>query len=644
MNEREEILPYINSPEDLKKLDVPNLAQLAREIREYIISTVSNTGGHLAPSLGAVELTLVLHYIFDTPRDKIVWDVGHQAYPHKIITGRREAFKTIRQHNGISGFPKITESPYDTFGVGHASTAISAGFGIATARDLAGDDYHVVSVVGDGALTGGLAYEGLNNAGASGRDFVVVLNDNSMSISPNVGAISKYLTNIISNPFYNRIKSEVWDLTGKFDRMGPRIRWAARRIQEGLKAFVMPGIFFERLGFRYFGPIDGHNISLMIRIFREVKNLKGPIIVHVLTKKGKGFKPAEENAPVFHGLGQFDPKTGELKKKASVPTYSKVFGQTMVEIAEKNDKVVAITAAMALGTGLSQFAEKYPNRLFDVGIAEGHAVTFAAGLAIQGLKPVAAIYSSFLQRSYDQIIHDVALQKLPVVFAIDRAGIVGDDGPTHHGVFDIAFLRTVPDLVVMVPANEEELRQMLWTAIEYKDGPVAIRYPRGQAEGVPMSDKLEALPIGKSQVVRKGKDVAIIAVGHMVSKALKAAQILHDEDKLSVEVINARFIKPLDADMLEHVMSRFKLVLTAEEGVLNGGFGSEVAEFFSDHKAKYIELIRMGIPDRFVDQGDRTILLEELGLSVDGLVAAVRQSETFHDLVKSNKFREILRL
>ena len=644
MTQNESLLSQINSPQDLRELDVPSLAQLARELRQYIISTVAHTGGHLAPSLGVVELTLVLHYMFDTPNDKIVWDVGHQTYAHKIITGRREEFKTIRQHGGISGFPKIAESPYDTFGVGHASTAISAALGLATARDLSGQNFHVVSVVGDGALTGGLAYEGLNNAGASGRDLIVILNDNSMSISPNVGAISKYLTNLISNPIYNRIKNEVWDLTGKFEKMGPRIRWAAQRMREGLKAFIIPGVIFEKLGFRYFGPIDGHNISALIRLFREVKKLKGPILIHVLTKKGKGFKPAEENASIFHGLGQFDPKTGELAKKSTIPSYTSVFSQAMVDIAAKNDKVVAITAAMSLGTGLNKFAQTFPDRFFDVGIAEQHAVTFAAGLATEGLKPVAAIYSSFLQRSYDQIIHDVALQKLPVVFAIDRAGIVGDDGPTHHGVFDLAYLRTIPDLVIMVPKDEEELRHMLWTAIQYQDGPVAVRYPRGQAEGVALTEYFHSLAIGRSQTMLTGRDVAIIAVGNMVYKALQAAEVLQQEENLSVEVINARFVKPVDAEMLTRVISRFKLVVTVEEGILNGGFGSEVAEFIADQKAKYIELVRLGIPDKFVDQGDRRILLEEVGLSRDGIVRAVRESETFHDLVKSQKFRDFFKI
>ncbi len=638
------ILPKINSPADIKNLDVPALAQLAKELRQNIITTLSETGGHLAPSLGVVELSLVLHHIYDAPRDKIVWDVGHQAYVHKIITGRREQFRTLRQHGGISGFPKVAESPYDAFGVGHASTAISAAFGIACARDLSGEDYRVIAVVGDGALTGGLAYEGLNNAGASGRDLVVVLNDNSMSISPNVGAISKYLTNLIANPLYNKIKNEIWDITGKFSTMGSRIRWAARRMEEGLKAFVMPGVLFERLGFRYFGPIDGHNIAALLHIFREARQLKGPILVHVLTKKGKGYKPAEENASIFHGLGKFDLHTGEPISSGRTPTYTQVFGETIVELAQKDEKIVAITAAMALGTGLSTFARQFPNRFYDVGIAEEHAVTFAAGLALQGYRPVVAIYSSFLQRSYDQIIHDVALQNLPVIFAIDRAGLVGDDGPTHHGVFDLAFLRTIPNMVIMVPKDEEELRHMLHTAMQHNSGPIAIRYPRGHGEGVSLNKDLISLPIGSSELLRRGTSVAFLAAGPMVHKALMAAEILQREDGLSAAVINARFVKPIDGKMLDEVASQFRLVLTLEEGIIKGGFGSEVAEFFAEKMAKSVELIRCGIPDRFVDQGDRNRLLEELGLSAAGIVQTVRKSATYPDLAKTHRFRELFKI
>lgn len=625
----DKILPTIQSPADIRTLDIPQLAQLSREIRDYIIKTLATTGGHLAPSLGVVELTLVLHYLYDTPRDKIVWDVGHQAYAHKIITGRREEFKSIRQHDGISGFPKISESPYDAYGVGHASTAISAALGMACARDLAGEDYRILAVVGDGALTGGLSFEGMNNAGASGRDMVVVLNDNTMSISPNVGAISRYLTHLIANPLYNRMKNDIWEMTGKFDRMGPKIRWAARRIEESVKGFVTPGIVFERLGFRYFGPIDGHNIARLTHVFRQVRELGGPIFVHVLTKKGKGFAPAEKNAPIFHGLGKFDPKTGEIIKSTTRPTYTKIFGRTMVELARKNEKLVCITAAMALGTGLSELAEEFPERFFDVGIAEGHAVTFAGGLAAQGMLPVVAIYSSFLQRGYDQIIHDVALQKLPVIFAIDRAGVVGDDGPTHHGVFDLAYLRAVPNLVIMVPKDEEELRHMLWTATKYKKGPVAIRYPRGAGEGVSLSESYISVPIGVSEVLREGRDAVILGVGPILSKALAAAEVLQNADQISVKVVNARFVKPLDGEMLTRIASHHNLIITVEEGTLKGGFGSEVAEFLADRNISSVELVRIGIPDAFVEQGNRNILLDNVGLSVDGIINAIRKSKFF---------------
>ncbi|HOT98252.1 MAG TPA: 1-deoxy-D-xylulose-5-phosphate synthase [bacterium] len=637
------LLPHINSPQDIRRLDIPQLTQLAREIREYIIHTISETGGHLAPSLGVVELTLALHHVLDTPHDKIVWDVGHQAYAHKIITGRREAFSRVRQEGGISGFPKPSESLYDAFGVGHASTAISAAFGMACARDLAGDDNRVVAVIGDGALTGGLAYEGLNNAGASGKDILVIVNDNSMSISHNVGAMSKYLTNLISNPLYNRIKSEVWDFTGKFDRMGPRIRQTARRMEESLKGFIMPGVLFERLGFRYLGPIDGHNFAEMLHTLHEIQALKGPILLHVLTKKGRGYRPAEENAPVFHGLGKFDKITGEVIKSGNGPTYTEIFGRTLIELADGHPEMVGITAAMSLGTGMSRFAEKFPERFFDVGIAEGHALTFAAGMASQGFHPVVGIYSTFLQRAYDHLLHDIALQKLPVVLAIDRAGIVGDDGPTHHGVFDIAYLRTVPDLVIMAPKDEEELRQMLYTAMEYKAGPVAIRYPRGAGEGVALTSGYQPLEIGRSELLDAGEEIAILALGHLASKASSAARILREQDHLYVQVINTRFVKPLDLDMLEEVTAHFKALITLEEGTLAGGFGSAIAEYLADHHLEGVELYRYGLPDHFLLQGNRDRMLDQAGLSIPAIVAAVRSVHRGLEENKPGKIRNLFR-
>lgn len=623
------LLPNINNPQDLKKLSVPQLALLAKELREFIVETVASTGGHLAPSLGVVELTLVLHYLYNSPRDKIVWDVGHQAYVHKIITGRRDAFKSIRQYQGISGFPKISESEHDAFGVGHASTAISAALGIATARDIKQEDYHVLAVVGDGALTGGLSYEGLNNAGASGRNFVVILNDNTMSISPNVGAMSRYLTNLITHRFYNRLKSDIWEVTGKLAGMGEHIRWAARKMEESLKAFLTPGVLFERLGFRYFGPIDGHNIAGLIRVFNEVKSLNGPILVHVLTKKGKGYSPAEDNASQFHGLGKFDPQTGQAIKEEGTATYTQVFGRTVKKLAEKDDRLVAITAAMSLGTGLSEFAAAFPDRFFDVGIAEGHAVTFAAGLATQGYKPIVAIYSSFLQRSYDQIIHDVALQNLGVIFALDRGGLVGDDGPTHHGVFDIAYLRTVPNMTLLVPKDENELSQMLYTAVTEISGPVAIRYPRGQGIGVKGAEELKGVEIGKSEVVRDGEHAIVLAAGPLVYNAIKAAELLEMTEGFSVKIVNLRSVKPIDRDAIRDAFSKFPLVVTLEEGTLKGGAAAEILEAAADMDLSGVEIIRAGIPDAFVGQGSRSILLNDLGLGVEGIVTRISNSRSF---------------
>ena len=620
-----ELLNRIDSPADLKGLAIPDLARLAQELREFMIQNVSETGGHLAPSLGAVELTLALHYVFDTPKDKIVWDVGHQAYGHKILTGRRDRFHTLRQYEGISGFVKPDESEYDTFGVGHASTGISAGLGMACARDHLGQDHKVVVVVGDGALSCGLSFEGLNNAGALGKDLIVILNDNEMSISKNVGALSRYLTDVITAPLYNRIKSDIWELTGRMRRIGRRVRSAVSRLDQGLKAFVVPGIFFERLGFRYIGPVDGHNLSRLIHVLTEVRKFHGPILVHVLTKKGKGYKYAEEDAPRFHGLGPFDVETGKSKKKSQIPSYSQVFGETVVNIASKNPKVVGITAAMSIGTGLVQLADAFPDRFYDVGIAEGHAVTFAAGLAISGMRPIVAIYSTFLQRAYDMIIHDVAIQRLPVIFALDRAGIVGDDGPTHQGVFDLSYMRHIPNMVVMAPKDEDELQDMLWTAVAYEEGPISVRYPRGTAVGVPRKSEPEILPIGRAEVLRRGRDVAIVAIGSMVYPALDAADLLEQEG-LSVEVVNARFVKPLDEELLLDLARRFKTIVTVEENALQGGFGSAVAEFYLDRGLTGLRLVRLGVPDEFVEQGERKLLLDKLGLSGRGIAEKAREA------------------
>ena len=615
------ILESIHSPQDLKGLDVAVLEALAQEIRDFIVSTVSNTGGHLAPSLGVVELTIALHTVFDTPRDKIVWDVGHQAYVHKILTGRRERFHSLRQYGGISGFPRITESEYDTFGVGHASTAISAALGLAIGRDLRRDDYKVVAVVGDGALTGGLAFEGLNNAGGSKRDIIVVLNDNRMSISPNVGALSKCFTQVITNPLYNRIKKDIWELTGKLPRGSRRLRKAVQRIEEGLKSIVVPGSLFEHLGFRYFGPIDGHNLSKILRIFREIKKFQGPILMHIITIKGKGYKFAEEDATKFHGLGSFCRETGTTSPKRA-QSYTEIFGKALVELAEKDDRIVGITAAMADGTGLVHLANRFPERFFDVGIAEQHAVTFAAGLALQGLKPVVAIYSTFLQRAMDQIIHDVALQKIPIVFAMDRGGLVGEDGPTHHGSFDLSYLRFVPGLVVMAPKDENELRDMLWTALQYEDGPIAFRYPRGEGIGLPLKRDFEKIPIGKSEIVRDGKDVAILAVGDRVVPAAQVGEVLQKKG-MSCRVVNVRFIKPLDRQMIEETAKHFSLIVTVENNSVVGGFGSGVAEIISGLKFKDGCFRRFGLPDRFIQHGDMGDLLKEVALDVESLVQQI---------------------
>ena len=614
------LLDSIDSPENLKELNRKELDSLAQEIREFIISTVSITGGHLAPCLGVVELTLALHKTFSTPVDKVVWDVGHQAYVHKILTGRRESFATLRQYGGISGFPRIAESEYDAFGAGHASTAISAALGLATARDLKGEAHHVLAVVGDGALTGGMAFEGLNNAGASRRNIIVVLNDNRMSISPNVGALSKYLTQIITNPLYNKIKNDLWMLTGKLPRGSRRIRHLIHRIEEGLKGMVVPGSLFERLGFRYFGPIDGHDIGRLLRVFREIRKLNGPILVHVITKKGKGFPLAEENATKFHGLGSFCRETGSTSEKKA-PSYTEIFGKTMVELAEKDERIVGITAAMADGTGLIHLAKRFPDRFFDVGIAEPHAVTFAAGMALQGMKPVVAIYSTFLQRAIDQIIHDVALQQLPVVFALDRGGIVGDDGPTHHGCFDLSYLRFIPNLVVMVPKDENELRDMLFTALQH-DGPIALRYPRGESMGLPLKNTFDTVPIGKSEIILEGKDLCFLSVGDGVDLAMRVAGRLA-MNGISAGVINARFVKPIDRQMVEMVGKKYPRIFTLENNAVIGGFGSAVGEILSETEGLNITFRRLGIPDRFVPHGSVPELMKEIELDVDSLVRRV---------------------
>ncbi|HOX26334.1 MAG TPA: 1-deoxy-D-xylulose-5-phosphate synthase [Candidatus Krumholzibacteria bacterium] len=612
------ILPGLRGPAGLKDLDLDQLLKLCAELREDIISTVSRTGGHLGASLGVVELTVALHRVFDSPRDKLVWDVGHQAYVHKLLTGRRDRFDTLRLRDGLSGFPKRTESEHDMFGAGHASTAVSAALGYALARDALGEDHAVVAVVGDGALTGGLAFEGLNNAGQANTDLLVVLNDNKMSISPNVGAISRYLTLITSDDFYTRFEAEVWKLLGVMPK-GRKAQILAGRIKEGLKSLIVPTILFEELGFRYFGPIDGHDLPTVLRTLEQVRKIRGPVLVHAVTEKGKGYAFAEQDDQRYHGVGAFDKAEGIKVKTPAVPSWTAVFGETLTELALRDRRIHGITAAMPSGTGIDRLQLDLPDRAWDVGIAEAHAVTFAAGLACRGLRPVCAIYSTFLQRALDQIIHDVALQKLPVIFAIDRAGLVGEDGPTHHGVFDLTFLRMVPGMVVMAPSDENELRRMLATALARDDGPTALRYPRGNAVGVPLDAELTPLAIGRARTLRTGDNLALLAIGSLVQPARKAADVLARQG-IEAELVDMRFVKPLDDGLLADIWQRHRLVVTVEENVLAGGFGAAVLEWAQRHAAaENPHVVCLGIPDCFQDQASRNELLGMLGLDADGI-------------------------
>ena len=616
------LLDRIKDPSDVKKLSEEELVSLCGELREYIISVVSETGGHLAASLGVVELTVVLHYLYDMPKDIIIWDVGHQSYAHKILTDRREEFKTLRQYGGISGFTSRFESKYDPFGAGHASTSISAALGFAAARDKLKRHNKVIAVLGDGALTGGLAYEGLNNTGASGMDITVVLNDNNMSISPNVGAISRYLTSIITNPIYNRLKSEIWHMTGKFPSIGESVRVLARRLEESLKNLITPGMLFEELGFRYFGPIDGHNFSELLRTMKSVKTIHGPKFVHVLTVKGKGYPQAEKDAAQFHGVGSFCKVTGKSNSKVKGVMYTKVLGKTLIDLASADDKIVAISAAMPSGTGLNLFKEKFPDRFYDVGIAEAHAVTFAAGLAASGLKPVVAIYSTFLQRAYDQLIHDVGLQSLPVVFVIDRAGLVGKDGPTHHGVFDLSYLSMIPNFIVSSPKDESELKNLLFTAIQYEKGPFAIRYPRDKAVRMTKSTSLNEIPIGSWENLITGEDVVILAVGSMVQQAVVACDTLRQAGVMA-GVINCRFVKPLDKPLLKDIVNHYRDIVTVEENTNVNGFGVQAGAAIQQIGGLQGRVLNLGLPDHFVLHGPRAKLLDVVGLTSDRIAESV---------------------
>ncbi|HEU4366330.1 MAG TPA: 1-deoxy-D-xylulose-5-phosphate synthase [Candidatus Krumholzibacteria bacterium] len=612
------ILDRIHYPSDLKSVPVEDLPQLARELRDEILVRVGRTGGHLGASLGAVELTLALHYVFDAPRDQIVWDVGHQAYGHKIITGRRERFDTLRQRHGLSGFPRRDESEYDTFGVAHASTAISAALGMSIARDLNGENFKVVAVVGDGALTGGMAFEAMNNAGVLRRDLIVVLNDNRMSISHNVGALHTYLTKITSGALYNHLQADVWELLGHLPSGGGKARRVARKIKESIKTLVVPGVIFEELGFRYFGPIDGHNVEFLVQTFEHIRNLNGPILVHVITQKGKGYHFTENDPFCAHGVTRYDKIPGDTPVKKGNPSYTGVYGKTILELARKDPRIVAITAAMPDNTGLTEFAREIPDRLFDVGIAEQHGVTFAAGLATRGIVPMVTIYSTFLQRAFDQVVHDVAIQNLPVRFVLDRGGIAGEDGPTHHGTLDLSYLRMVPNFVIMAPKDENELRHMVWTAVSYDAGPIALRFPRGEGLGVPMDDALHEIPIGRAEVLTTGRDVMFVAIGAMVAPCVAAATSLRSRG-VDAGVVNARFVKPLDTEVLDQLAGTDALIITVEDNVLAGGFGSAVNEYWVERNYDAINLRNLGLPDRFVEHGDRDGLLAELGLSADGI-------------------------
>ncbi|MDP8229843.1 MAG: 1-deoxy-D-xylulose-5-phosphate synthase [Candidatus Gorgyraea atricola] len=616
------LLDNINNPVDLKKLSVDELPVLTQELRDAIVETVSNSGGHLASSLGAAELITGIHYCFNAPEDIIIWDVGHQAYAHKLLTGRKDRFKTLRQLGGLSGFPNRFESEFDVFTTGHGSTSISTALGMVAARDLENKSHRVVAVIGDASLGGGMAFEALNHAGHLRKKFLVILNDNEMSISRSVGALSKYLNRIITAPRYNKIRKDVEALLKRVPRFGFGVIRAARRLEEGLKSLLVPGMFFEELGFRYFGPIDGNDVRAVVSTLKNIINMNEPVLLHVLTKKGKGYSYAEDVPEKFHGVGAFDVATGA--KKPAKENFTNTFGEAMIDAAKANNKIIAITAAMPEGTGLDRFASIFPDRFFDVGMAEQHAVGFAAGLASAGLKPVVAVYSTFLQRSYDQIIHDVCLQNLNVIFMLDRSGIVGEDGPTHHGVFDISYLRNMPNMVVMAPKDEEELKEMLKFAISYNDGPIAIRYPRGgsyRAEKAEVQPRLFEKPrldlgFGKGEILREGKDVTLLCVGYMSRVALHAAELLSSQG-VDCEVINARFIKPLDLELILNSISKTGRLFTIEEGIASGGFGSFVSESLIDKARKKVIMETIGLPDRFIEHGDRDILLDKYGLSAE---------------------------
>ena len=620
------ILETINTPSDIKKLTFEEMEKLAQEIRVYLLDVVSQTGGHLAPNLGVVELTIALHFVFNSPEDKIVWDVGHQSYVHKILTGRREELKTLRQFKGLSGFPKRCESVHDCFETGHSSTSISAALGLALARDLKKEEHSVIAVIGDGALTGGMAYEALNHAGQLGTRLIVVLNDNEMSITRNVGAMSAYLSRMRTDPFYRRSKAEIKDVMQRTPHIGQRVFKVAERFKGSVKYLLVSGMLFEELGFTYLGPINGHNISMLEQVLERARSLNGPVLVHVNTIKGKGYPPAEKYPNKFHGVGPFDLQTGKPYRSKSGPKFTEVFGETVLQIAEEHPEVVTVTAAMSEGTGLCEFGRRYPGRFFDVGIAEQHAVTFAAGLAQSGCLPIVAIYSTFLQRAYDQIVHDAAMQNMHIILALDRAGIVGEDGETHQGVFDLSYLRHIPRMTVMVPKDQSELVAMLRSSINYQ-GPVAIRYPRGAGPQLEVNYHLPELPLGRGELLRKGYDLTILAIGPLTYQALKAAELLSGKG-IEAAVINCRFVKPLDQELILECSNRTKRVITIEENMIAGGFGSAVLELLSDHGYKG-DVARMGVPDCFLIHGKSDLLRRNIGLDAEGIIDLIKTKGWF---------------
>ena len=622
--EKVDLLSKIQGPEDVKKLSLEEQERLAAQIRAELVSVLARNGGHLAPNLGVVELTIALHSVFNSPKDKIIWDVGHQSYVHKLLTGRRDRFHTIRQLGGLSGFCRRDESPHDAFGAGHGSTSISAALGFAVARDALGGNERIVAVIGDGALTGGMALEALNAAGHLKTDILVVLNDNGMSIARNVGGMASYLSRLRTDPHYLKAREEFEQLMRSLP-MGRSIVEALQRLKASVKHLVLPGMLFEELGFTYLGPVDGHSIPILRRALEEAARLKGPVLLHVHTQKGKGYEPAEKDAVRFHGCTPFDIASGNaISTNKNAITYTQAFAQALIRLAEKDERIVAITAAMPEGTGLAEFGKRFPDRLFDVGMAEEHAVTFAAGMAAAGLRPVVAIYSTFMQRSYDQILHDVALQNLPVTLCLDRAGLVGDDGPTHHGAFDLSYLRTIPGIVIMAPADENELGGMLASALSHP-GPVAIRYPRAYGRGIPIDEEPTPIPIGKSVVLRRGSDAAILAVGSMVEPAEQASELLSARG-IQCTLVNVRTVKPLDEQLICELADTMPLLVTVEENSLAGGFGSGVLEVLNSAGRNGVRIIRLGIPDAFVEHGNRQVLLARLGLTAEGIANAVLQA------------------